>query len=87
MSLKKIDIFSYSPLQFRTWCGVFCSILTFALVLIFGFIQFYEFMPRLIEYITPDKPTFMVGFENSFGSIATNDSWGAWEAYTISWTS
>lgn len=85
--MKKLDIFSYSPLQFRTWCGVTCSIITYALVILFGFIQFYEFTPRLMEFITPPPPTFMVGFQLLNGSsLEVPATWGHWEALTIEWT-
>jgi len=47
--MKQLDVYGYKPLQHKTWLGLICTIITFLVVICFGFLQVMTLLPRLTE--------------------------------------
>lgn len=81
--MKSLDIYAWSPLKFRTWLGVFCSLITYTLIGFFAYIEVVTLMPRLMEAA---EPQFMIGWVDSSGAtVAIDATYGTWKIETISW--
>lgn len=77
------DIYSLQKLQFNTWIGLLCSLLTFAIVCGYAAIEGQSLAQRFLE----SKSIIQIAMVDSKGVVQTDYAqYGSWVVQVISWT-
>ena len=81
--MKQFDFYATTPLKFRTWPGVFLSLITVLAVAYFAYLQVMTFFPRISE---APHPQFRIQWQDSTGkAVAVDTTYGKWYATELSW--